>query len=285
MPDYYEILGVPRSAGPDEIKKAYRKLASIHHPDKGGDTAKFQDIQAAYDTLSDPNKRAQYDQPRPPPGGPDIRFDFGGGGLDEIFSRFGFNPFGGGDPFAGMRQQQQPRRNKDVRAEIVVELVETLNDISRTLSIRTTNGERQGINVNIPRGITSGTTIKYPGLGDNLFENLPRGDLYLTVNVIRNPNFDVMGLDLLTGLTIDCFQAILGCEQIVTGLDGRQFKVKVPAGCQPGTKLKIMGEGLPGFQQDIKGSLYVQIDITIPTNLSEETLNTIRTISPTTLNT
>lgn len=266
----YEVLGVAPSATPEEIKKAYRKLAAVHHPDRGGDTAKFQELQSAYDILSNPDKRAAHDNPQPQ----GFHFDFGRAhpDINEIFSQFGFNPFGQGRP-------QPQRRNKDIRAEINIGLQETLSSQQKTLSIKTADGARQNIDINIPRGVTSGTTIKYQGLGDNMFGNLPKGDLYITVNVLRHPTYQTSGLDLIVGLTIDCFQAILGSEQTIVGLDGKQFVIQTPQYCQPNTKLKIAGEGLWGFQQDIKGSLFVQITVTIPTNLSADTLQLIQSIA------
>ena len=276
--NHYEVLGVAKTASPDEIKRAYRKLASQHHPDKGGDTARFQEIQTAYDTLSNPDKRAAYDNPMPQMGPGGFHFDFSDNqNLNDIFNRFGFNPFGGNDPFAHMRQQQ-PRRNKDIRAQIDLGLQETLEDQHKTLGMRTPDGQSTTIDVNIPRGITSGTTIKYPGLGEGMFTNLPRGDLYLTVNVLRHPTYQPNGLDLIVNLTIDCFQAIIGSEQTIVGLDGKIFTIQTPTGCQQGTKLKISGEGLWGFQQDIKGSLYVQVNVSIPTNLSDNHKQLVKTI-------
>ena len=269
--NHYEVLGVTKAAAPDEIKKAYRKLASQHHPDKGGDTAKFQEIQTAYDTLSDPHKRAAYDNPAPQMGPGNFHFNFGNGDINDIFSQFGF---GHASPFT----RQAARRNPDIRTELILGLQETLTDQVKTMSVRTTNGTRQNVDVRIPKGITSGTTIKYPGLGDHIFENLPKGDLYVTVNVTGHPNYKVAGLDLISSLTIDCFQAILGSEQTVVSLDGKVFTIQTPTGCQNGTKLKISGEGLPGFQQDIKGNLLIQVNVSIPTNLNPEQLDLIRTI-------
>ena len=274
--NHYETLGVSNTASPDEIKRAYRKLASQHHPDKGGDTAMFQKVEEAYRVLSDPQKRAEYDNPPQQMGQGHFHFNFGGGHpqeLNDILSQF----FGGNNPFAHARQQ--PRRNQDVRIEITVSLQETLTDQRKTINVRTHNNESHTIDITIPRGITSGTTIKYPGLGDKTFGNLPPGDMYATVNVLRHPNFQVSGLDLIVSLTIDCFQAIIGSEQTIAGLDGKQFVIKTPQGCQPGTKLKIAGEGLWGFQQDIKGSLFVQVNISIPTNLTESQLELVKTIS------
>lgn len=269
--NYYEVLGVPKTATPEEIKRAYRKLASQHHPDKGGDTAKFQQVEEAYRTLSDPQKRQEYDNPAPQMGPGGFHFNFGNADLNDIFAQFGF---GAGGPFARHAQ----RRNPDIRTEIVLGLQETLYNQNKTVSVRTASGERQNVDVQIPKGITSGTTIKYPGLGDNMFQNLPAGDLYITVNVLRHPNYQVAGLDLITNLTIDCFQAIIGSEQTVIGLDGKTFIIKTPAGCQNGTKLKISGEGLHGFQQDTKGNLLVQVTVTVPTNLSNEQLDLVRLI-------
>jgi len=267
---HYDTLGITKTATPEEIKRAYRKLASQHHPDKGGDTAKFQEIEEAYRVLSDAEKRAQYDNPQPN----NIHFNFNHGdiNLDDIFSRFGF-----GNPFANHPHfRQQERRNKDIRADIQCQLHETLNPQSKTLRIKTSNDQVHTVDITIPAGITSGTTIKYPGLGDNMFTNLTRGDLYINVHVINNSAFEVSGLDLLTTLTISCFDAILGSEQTVVGLDGKQFLIRTHPGCQPDTKLKIAGEGLPAFQKDIKGHLFVRIKVQIPTDLSDSALEQIQ---------
>lgn len=273
MSNHYETLGVSNTATPDEIKKAYRRLASQHHPDKGGDTAMFQKIEEAYRILSDPQQRQQYDNPAPMHGG-HHHFDFGNHpDLQDLFAQFGFprghNPFGA---------HMHPRRNKDIRAEIEISLAETLVDQNKTLSIKTANGQRQNVDVTIPRGITSGTTIKFGGLGDNMFSNLPPGDFYLTVHVLRHPSYEVHGLDLLVSLTLNCFDAILGSEQNIVGLDGKVFTIQTPESCQPGTKLKISGEGLWGFQKDIKGNLFVQISVSIPRNLTTDQKQLIQSI-------
>lgn len=269
--NYYELLGVPKTAAPDEIKRAYRKLASQHHPDKGGNTARFQEIQTAYETLSDPNKRQQYDNPQPQH--QHFNFNFDSGNLDDIFGNF----FGrGANPFQHARQQ--PRRNRNIQARIQLGLQETLTDCRKTLNIQTGNNQSRNVDIVIPKGITPGSTIRFPGLGDRMFENLPPGDLLLTVDILRNPNYEVQGLDLTTSLTLDCFDAILGSEQQVVGLDGKVFVIRTPAECQPGTKLKISGEGLWQFQNDVKGNLFVRINISIPKNLTQEQVNLVRSI-------
>lgn len=269
---YYDTLGVSKSSTPEEIKRAYRKLASQHHPDKGGDTARFQEIQTAYDTLSDPQKRQAYDNPQFE--GHNIHFDFGQSPFADIFAHFGFGNRG---PF----QQQQPRRNKDLRVELPVGLADTLEDINKVISVQMTNGERKTVNILVPRGITSGTTIKYPGLGDSMFTNLPTGDLLVSVQVLPHPTYQPMGLDLITNLTIDCFEAMLGCEKTVVGLDGRMFQVTVPAGTQPNTKLKLVGEGLWAFRQDVKGSMFVNVNISIPKDLTSSQVEIVRSLQNT----
>ena len=274
--NYYEILGIQKTASQEDIKRAYRKLASQHHPDKGGDTAKFQEVQTAYETLSDPVRRQQYDNPRPQHH--NFNFHFGGGEFDDVFSNF-FNRTGQQNPFSHARQQ--PRRNKNIQSSLSIGLQETLTDVRKTLNVRVDHGQTKTIDITIPRGITSGSTIRYPGLGDRMFENLPPGDLMLTINILRNPNFEISGLDLITNLTIDCFDAILGSEKQVLGLDGKVFVIKTPAGVQHGTKLKIPGEGLWQFQNDVKGSLFAKINISIPKNMTEEQTKLIHLIKNT----
>lgn len=272
---HYDTLGVGKTATPDEIKKAYRKLASQHHPDKGGDTAKFQQIEEAYRILSDPAQREQYDNPAPQ----GFRFntsDFDGmpPEFGDIFRNFGF---GGGSPF-GHHHRAQPKKNKDLRVEISISLVESLTEQHKTLSVQTTNGHRETVDVTIPRGIVSGTSIRYSGLGDTFFNTLPRGDLYVVVNVISDPRFLVHNLDIVTTANITCFEAILGHKLEITTLDNRVLELQVPAGSQNGMILRIRNEGLYQMHSSIRGNILVKLNITVPTNLSETQLDLVRQI-------
>jgi curved DNA-binding protein len=280
---HYNTLGITKSATPDEIKKAYRKMASKHHPDKGGSKEKFQEIEEAYRTLSDPQKRAQYDA-----GGSNPGFQWHHHGdpsdldLNTIFSQFGFgpgSPFHGQDPFAQFRHRQQPRRNKDIRIQLSVSLAETITQTSKTVSVQTTNGERQTVEVAIPRGITANNQIKYAGLGDNLFETLPRGDLYVEVFVIPDNNFKQAGVDLHTTFTVNCLEAIVGTEYEITTLDQRKFLLTIPAGTQPNTKFRIAGQGLYHLNSEARGDLYAEMLVSIPKNLSSEQLDIIKSIN------
>jgi DnaJ-class molecular chaperone len=266
----YQVLGVDRSADENTIKKAYRKLAAQHHPDRGGDTAKFQEIQGAYDILSDPQKRHEFDNPRPQfngggfghPGDFNFNFNFGEG-IDDIFQHIR----AGQDPFAQMRQN---RRNRDIRSTIVIPLAETLTDQVKILTIGDSNNKSRDLEMRIPKGVTTGTTFRFAQQGDHQIPNFPPGDLLVTVNVQAHPDFEVHGLDLTKCLKIDSWDAMIGCEREVIGLDGRKFSLKVPEGVQWGSKLRVSGEGLWAFQKDIKGNLLVRIEIETPRNLSEE---------------
>jgi curved DNA-binding protein len=261
----YDVLGVDKNASADEIKKAYRRLASKHHPDKGGDTAKFQEIQTAYDTLNDENKRRDYDNPHKN----NFHFNVHNGNLNDIFSQFGFN-FGPG--FSA------PRRNRDLRIGITLDLAETLVEQIKTISVRHSDGTRKNIDISIPRGITSGTTMKIPGYGDQSNGNLAPGDLLVNIDIASNHNYNVRGLDLLTPVYIDSLEAMVGCEKIVNGLDGRQFLISIPSGTQHDVKLKILGEGLWGFQNDTKGNLYAAVKIRVVADLLDEQKELIKDI-------
>jgi len=274
---HYATLGVNETATQDEIKKAYRSLASKHHPDKGGDTARFQAIQAAYAAIETADKRAQYDAERAGQG----RNQFGWHthsdvDINDLFKHFSF---GGGDPFAQFRQQQQPRRNKDLRIDISIPLVQTLQDNVKTISVQTTNGHRETVEVRIPRGITHGTVIKYHGLGDNLFNTIERGDLHIHVNVHNAENFVANGIDLHTKISVNCLLAITGGETLLTTLDQKILSLNIPAGTQPGVKFRIPNQGLYQMNADTRGHLYAELMVMIPTNLSTEQLEMVRSLT------
>lgn len=273
MTSHYETLGIDKSASPEEIKKAYRKLASKHHPDKGGDTATFQKIEEAYRTLSDPTKKAEYDNPRH--GSPFNFQDFGSDfdnvppGMEDIFRQFGFAH---GSPFGHHRA----RRNKDLQVDLPISLAETLENQKKTISVQTTNGHRDLVEVSIPRGITNGATIKYPNLGDNFFKTMQRGDLYVRIHVLPDQKFKVSNLDIIGHVNINCLEAMVGGEVEVTGLDGKQFILTVPAGTQPGNMLRIRNEGLYVPNQNVRGNLLVEVRISIPKDLTESQIKMVK---------
>lgn len=287
--NYYELLGVANTATPEEIKKAYRKLASQHHPDKGGDTKKFQEVQVAHDTLSDPNKRSQYDMQLAGGGHQQFHFDAGQMNSDHIDMfdmlrrQFGVN-FGGPDPFANFRQanqRRQPPRNRDVRISVPVALEETLEEQTKTLKITLPGNKQEEIEIKIPRGVHSGTTIRYAGLGDQSVKEAPRADLYVQFQLKPHPRFEQAGIDLVAGLTINCLEAIVGCEKEIEGLDGKKFNITIPAGTQFGARFGISDQGLYTTDHPGRGKLIIMLNVYIPKELTEEHLNLIKSIQST----
>lgn len=277
---HYSTLGVSEDASPEEIKKAYRKLASKHHPDKGGDNAVFQNIQVAYDTLSNPQKRQQYDMQRNgfggAPGG--MEFHFNHGNIHDIFKNFGFHfDMGGHDPFAHQRQQQV-RRNRDLRIHLSIPLASTLEEQTKTVIVQTTNGHKETVEVKIPKGISDGSQIKYAGLGDNLFNTIPRGDLYVQFTVTPPPGFVANGIDVYTVISVNCLQAITGAQVHVTGIDNKVFALTIPQGTQPGTRFRIPNQGLYQMNTDTRGHLYVEVEVTVPQNFTVEQLEIVQSL-------
>lgn len=258
MSEYYNILGVAKTATQDEIKKAYRKLASKHHPDKGGDTATFQKIQTAYDTLSDDQKRREYDNPQP-----QFRFDTGNmGGFEDIFSQFGFGPMG--------RQRQQPRQNRHVNIQTRVTLKEVLYGKEVIGSIQLPSGREQNIQLKIPKGVKTGDSIRYQGMGDDSVPNLPRGDLIVQIIELPDRTFRREGANLFVEYTITAFDAMLGTSILVDTIADSQLDITVPAGIQNGQMINCKGHGVPTDDRGHRGALFVRINIKTPAVGDEE---------------
>lgn len=257
MANYYEILGVNESASSDEIKRAYRTLASRHHPDKGGDTAKFQEIQLAYDTLSDPERRQQYDFQLHHPAGMQFQFnhsDFNGiDPFEHIRNIFGFT----GEPFH--RQSAQQRKNRSLRIGIGISLEETLQNCTKYVQI---NGN-QNVKIDIPRGVRDGQTFKYAGLGDNTNPNWPPGDLLVDIHVIPHEKFQISNFDLITTVELDCLDALTGCETTITNLENSQLNFSIAPGTGPGTKYKLRGQGLAVPNSSVRGDLIAVVQLTV----------------------
>lgn len=276
--DYYEVLGVSKDASPDDIKKAFRKKAVELHPDRGGDEAKFKEINEAYEVLKDPQKKQAYDQfghaagadqaggGNPFGGGfggfqgqgfdpNEIRFDFGGG-INDIFDMF----------FRG-----QQNRTRDVEISIAIDFAEAVKGTTKELSLRVADNKNGGrkqenIKIKIPAGIDTGQAIKLEGKGE-INQNGDRGDLYVRVQVRSDSRFEREGSNIISKASIDMVDAALGTEIEVETISGK-VKLKVPAGTQPGKVLKLSAKGMPIINTDRKGDHYVVIDISIPTKLS-----------------
>lgn len=271
MTDYYSALGVSKTANAEEIKKAYRKMASQHHPDRGGSKEKFQEIQAAYDTLSDPEKRAQYDNPQP-----NFNFEFHSGGMppgfEDIFTAFNGGPFG--DVFG--RRNARPR-NRNLNLQTTISLEEAFNGKELIASINLPSGKEQTLHIKIPAGIQDSTTLRLAGMGDDSVPNIARGDIHLTVSVAPHPIFQRRGDDLIRKVTVSCIDAMLGKTARVSTIDNKNLDVHIGPGTQNGTILSIQGHGMPNVSDPrFKGRMLLEISITIPGDLSEHQKNILK---------
>jgi curved DNA-binding protein len=296
--DYYETLGVSKTATEDEIRSAFRKLARKYHPDVAKDKKaaeeKFKQINEAYEVLSDPEKRQKYDQLganwnqpggfQPPPqwsgqsgggfhqwggdGGGGVEFEFGGTGFSDFFEAF----FGGGrgrSAFGGFSgRAATAERGADVEADILVTLEEALYGSTRTVSLRRAGSNKvEKYQVKIPRGVHEGQRIRLAGQGETGARGGKSGDLFLRVRLAKHPDFSVEGSDLIHEVKIAPWQAALGTELKVPTLEGNA-RLKVPSGTQGGQRFRLRGHGLPGMSGS-RGDLYVVAQIHVPKKLTE----------------
>lgn len=298
--DYYNILGVDKTAGKDDIRKAYRKLARKYHPDvnKSPDAEqKYKDINEAYEVLKDPDKRQKYDTLgsswqegdnfSPPPGYErrSANFDessFGG------FSEFFRTVFGGSGGFGNMEdiffsgrnpsyQGSSARRGgQDAEAQLEISLEDAFRGGSTSITLEshepTEDGRfiprRKNIKVNIPKGVTDGTRLRLPGKGNPGIAGTSPGDLYLNISIRKHPRFEVRGHDLVTSIKVSPWEAALGADVSVRSIDG-SVKMKLPAGTQSGQTLRLRGKGLPK-KSGTAGDLLVKIQIMVPGSLTDK---------------
>lgn len=344
--DYYEILGVERTASEDEIKKAYRSLAKKYHPDvstepKDVAEAKFKELSEAYEVLSDPDKRKLYDQY----GHDGVKQQFGKDGFtwddftraDDISDIFG-------DIFGGMfgggrrgRSRNSPQQGESLRYDLEITLKEVLDgkkvnlDIPHTVVCEqckgtggkdgkvTTCGRCGGtgqiqtvrqsmfgqmvsiedcpecrgkgrtsaekcpycrgagrinkdshIDLNIPKGMEEGMRLRVAGAGNAGYNGGPAGDLFVVIHIKEDKVFDRDGANLWTGITTTYPKLVLGGEEVVSTLDGDKVQLRIPAGTDVGTVLRIPGKGLPRTNSSSRGDLMVRVAVSVPKRVSEE---------------
>lgn len=260
MKDYYQILGIAKSATADEIKMAFRRLASQHHPDKGGDTQRFQDIQEAYGVLGDPARRQEYDNPRPQ--GINFNFQHHGFDLDQLFAMFG----GGG----GMRGQSA----RTPRLTLWLGLRDVAEGGDRTVAMQV-GDTVSNVQISIPAGLSDGDTIRYPGLA-------PGGhDLIITFKIRDEPGWSRAGQDLTCEVDVAFYDLVLGGEVTIHDVRGRALSLTIPARTQPGALLRLRGQGLPasalpGRSGGRTGDLLVRVRVSLPDHFSADFLDAVR---------
>ena len=259
MTDHYQTLGVSPNATPDEIKKAYRSLANKHHPDKGGDQAKFKDISVANDILGDPQKRAEYDHQRQFGNGQQFRFHTGG-----------FDPFeqmfGGGHPFGDIfGHPRGVRRNRDLNIQCQVTLLDSFIGKQLEAQYKLPSGRTQTVVINVPAGIEHGATIRYQGLGDDSIPNVQRGDLNVTIIVLSDRKFERRGNDLYTSVDISPIEAMIGCRKSIETITGNTIELEIRPGVESGVEYASAGQGFTNVQNGMKGRFVSVVNIKTPT--------------------
>ena len=288
--EYYDILGVGKNASDEEIKRAYRKLAMKYHPDRNQNKKeaeeRFKEINEAYAVLSDKEKRRQYDTI----GAEGFRqrftqedifrgFDFdeilsglfGGRGRRE-FRSGGRGGFDFGDFFAGQGGYQDlgrmPQRGEDILYELSIPLEEAAMGGEKKISYRK-DGKIQEVSVRIPKGINTGKKLRLAGKGMQGKKGGPPGDLYLQISVRAHPIFTREGDDLIVEKEISFSEAVFGTTIEVPTLEGKK-RVKVPAGTQSHTKMRLKGLGIPYFQREGRGDEYVKVIVRVPQRVTEK---------------
>ncbi len=283
--DYYEILGIHRTALPEEIRSAFRKKAREFHPDVAKDKVKgaekFKEVNEAYEVLSDPAKRAKYDQmSREVPGGestwqgaaggagmPDMEeFHFGGTGYSDFFEHV-FGGMGGGG-FRGPGGRRMARRGSDIEGDLMVTLEEATRGSAREVTLQRGGGKTETYRVKVPAGVREGQRIRLAGKGESGRSGGESGDLYLRVRLARHPDLRVEGSDLFADVEVAPWEAVLGASVPVPTLEG-VVSLKVPPGSTAGQKLRLRGQGLPR-EDGSRGDLYAVLEIAVPSQVGSE---------------
>lgn len=257
--DYYEVLGIKKTASPNEIKSAYKKKAMQHHPDKGGDTNVFKKVNEAYQILSDPNKKGLYDQY----GTVDEQQrryssqDFNHQHFENIFENFGFNVnFGNGF--------QQQQKNRDIKLNYYINLIDVFTGKTDTIVYKLPNGSEEIIMLKIPVGIREGNIVKFEGQGDNSNYRLPRGDLLVQIHIQHEKKYRIHGNDIYVSIDLDVFDLLLGTIFEFDTPEGKTINLNIPRGTNPNTKFTIPEHGLPAINSPYRGQLILEIICSMP---------------------
>lgn len=288
-PDYYKTLGVPRTATADEIKKAFRKLARTHHPDAGGDEAKFKEINEAYEVLSDEKKRKLYDQ-YGAASETQIPHGWGGGtiNVEDIFGGKGFDSwadilesirrgegvfgsdwdFGGG--FGGARQPR-PRKGQDMNVTLDITFDEAFKGAEKRVTVRVPGRkETETLTVKIPAGASDDGRLRFKGKGGPGENGGAAGDLLISTKISAHPYYRRKGSDVLMDVPVSIAEAALGASVIIPAPDGTKVRIKVPAGTQDNTVLTVRKKGAPKVKGAGFGDLKITVKVMVPQKMNEK---------------
>lgn len=253
--DYYSILGVNKQASQDEIKKAFRKAAMANHPDRtGGDDTKFKQINEAYDTLKDPQRRAEYDNPKPKfaegfgPNG----FQ-GTGAFEDLFQQFGFGNI-----------HRRQVRNKDVTLTYTLEFKDIFTGRALSLSYNLPSGKKKYIDITVPAGVKNGDVVNFQGYGDDSIPNFKPGNLHLKLRVPNHPKWKRDEDNITCIEKVDIFELMLGTNITIETPTGKEIALSIHQGTKPGTTFSVAGYGVPNVQTNRNGNLYVKIEAIVP---------------------
>ena len=292
-PDYYKTLGVPRTASADDIKKAFRKLARTHHPDAGGDEAKFKEINEAYEVLGDEKKRALYDQygtanenqiPRGWSGGQGFSVDdiFGGSQGGQGFSgswsdilesiRRGEGAFGSNWDFGGFGGSPRPHRGQDMNVTLKVSFDEAFRGVEKRVTVRIPGKPASDtVTVKVPAGAVDGGRLRFKGKGGLSQDGGEPGDLLVTTKIEPHPYYRRDKADVIVDVPVTVAEAALGAAIVVPAPDGTKVRVRIPAGTQDGAVLTIKGQGAPDVKSKGSfGNLKIQVDVKVPKTMNEK---------------
>ncbi|MGO1590795.1 MAG: DnaJ C-terminal domain-containing protein [Ancrocorticia sp.] len=298
--DFYKVLGVSKDASADEIKRAYRKLAKQYHPDRnpGDKTAedRFKGIGEAYQVLSNPEDRKQYDAIRALAGG-GPRFaagsNGGGAGFEDIFNMFGggaggpgasggnggnvrfstnpggaggfediFSMFGGGGGFGSSRR---PQRGQDLASEVSIPLRDSVSGTT----VKMTGADGRTVTARIPAGVSNGQKIRISGKGGPGANGGPAGDILVTIHVEKHPVYEVRGSDVYVDVPVSFGEAAIGGTVEVPTLEGKNVSVKIPEGSSTDKLLRVKHRGLAKGKLT-RGDMYVRLKVMVPKKMSDE---------------